>query len=138
MEHPIFGLLILCIFFGVPIYCMTSGSGWSLLQELYQARTLEGLISEGSYRLVHCKSRWLWLTLAVEIYPTGLWLRIGFPLNVFMRSVLLPWESLSVVPSRALIFRGTALRVEGWPYHIEILGRPGKAIRRKLETQANA
>jgi len=132
VHDPLVTLVIIGLFIGLPIYYMVWASGWPTLQDIYKIKTLDGLISGGSYRLVYCRSRWIWLLIALEIYPTGLWLRNSFPLNIFMPSVLIPWEGLTLAQSRAWIFSGTRLQVSGWPYSIEILGRAGRAVREKV------
>jgi len=132
-ENAIDFLLICGLFFGIPTWYMIWASGWRQLTDLYEAGSLDGLISEGSYRLVRCRSKYTTVVVALEIYPSGLWLKVPFPLKLFVSSVLIPWEKIRLGQTRPLFGRGVSVEIADWPCHMELGGNAGKAVRGKLE-----
>ncbi|WP_061536923.1 hypothetical protein [Collimonas arenae] len=89
-------LLIVGLLFGGGSWLYSWMTGWSQLTKLYAMKASVQMVSEGSFRWVACDSRWTSLSVSLEIYPQGLWLKPGFPLNFFMSALLIPWEKIEV------------------------------------------
>lgn len=122
----IFGAALLFGGWGYLYYCLT---GWRRLTTLYARRDSSLGISQGSFKWVWCSSRWTSLTVSLEIYPQGLWLKPGFPLNLFMPALLIPWDQLEVTEVRDSLLRPRAVfRMIGitWPFIVK--GRAGVRV----------
>jgi hypothetical protein len=133
MADALSALLALGIVVGLGTCLTVWASGWLNLADLYETKCLDGLISDGSYRVVRCKISLTSLVMAIESYPAGLLLRTPFPLRLVLSSVLIAWEKVSLGKSSALFFSGTRLQVAGWPHTLEVFGGAGKAIQKKLQ-----
>ena len=69
-------------------------SNWRSLSALYPERKSPRQISNGSYRWVRCTVNLVSFSTSIEIYPSGLAIRPGFPLSFFMPPALLPWKMI--------------------------------------------
>lgn len=97
---------------------------WSQLERLYAQNIPLNLISKGSYRWVRCKVGLTSISASIEIYPAGLWVKPGFPLTLFMKPVLVPWNKLTIIKRDKLFFTPRAmLRIAGCPSRFVISGK---------------
>lgn len=105
-------------------------TGWSRLAILYAQRAHIGSISNGSYQWVGCKINLTSISISIEIYPEGLWLKPGFPLSIFMKSLLIPWSKIVMAKSRTtvLLSRKTDLQIVGFSDIFMIKGDAGLSI----------
>lgn len=123
----IFGSMILICGFAYSLL-----TRWSALSGRYKYVSTENQISEGSFRWVSCKMSMTPLSVAIEIYSRGLWLKPGIPLAIMMPAVLIPWEKLKLVHSNnSFLGKRTNLEIEGYGI-IRLNGAAGTAVERKL------
>jgi hypothetical protein len=129
-------LVAIVVLFGGGVLAMRWLSGWGRLETHYRKATEDPtkIISEGSFRWVSCSLRWTGLSLAVELYPQCLWLGPGFPFNIGLKPVCVPWSSIEAVEVRRTLFlRRTAIRIAGIPWAVYMWGEPGEQIRTVFE-----
>jgi hypothetical protein len=128
-------LAIAFAFFGTWMYVMRWLAGWARLQTLYAVKpnTLTEQISNGSFRWVGCRLRWTSITVAIELYPKGLFLRPSFPLNMALHAVCIPWPAIDAYNHQTLLSRKTTLQIDGYPWPLHILGHPGSVIEAHIQ-----
>ncbi|MES2049864.1 MAG: hypothetical protein V4447_15800 [Pseudomonadota bacterium] len=112
-------------------------TGWSQLSTLYARRESVASISDGSYRWVSCKINLTPISVSIEIYPDGLWLKPGFPLSVFMPAILIPGSKIVMAKSKTGLFgRKTELQIAGFSGPFVICGNAGLAITDSINSLA--
>ena len=98
-------------------------TAWPKLVNVYARNVPLNAISKGSYRWVPCKIGWITITVSIEIYLGGLWIKPGFPLFFVMPPVYLPWGNVVVISSKKRIFaRQTVLRIADFARTLTITG----------------
>lgn len=131
-------LIAFVLLFGGGALLMRLLSGWGQLEKRFKCRDdlLNGQISRGSFRWVGSRFRFIQLVLAVEIYPTYLWLRPSFPLNLALKPICIPWKAIQETEVTRNILRSKAtVGVEGCSFSIQIYGTPGLRIHAAAENE---
>jgi hypothetical protein len=90
------------------------------------------VISDGSFRLVRMSMRTISISVAVELYPSALWIRPSFPLGAALRGLFIPWTSLQATTGKFLWFDFVGLRIDGSDYRLRIGGKAGRGITQKI------
>jgi hypothetical protein len=115
--------LVAGIIFGGQIFLIRYLTAWPKLANVYARNAPLNAISKGSYRWVPCKIGWVAITVSIEIYPAGLWVKPGFPLIFVMPSVYLPWDNIDVISSKKRIFtRQIVLQIANFARALTIIG----------------
>ena len=118
--------LVAGIMFGGNILLFRYLTAWPKLANVYARNVPLNAVSKGSYRWVPCKIGWITITVSIEIYPEGLWMKPGFPLFFFMSPVYLPLKNIVVISSKKRIFtRQTVLRIAEFAITLTITGNIG-------------
>jgi hypothetical protein len=105
---------------------------WSLRGRFPDSHFGTDVISEGSFRWVRMSMRSISISVAVELYPSGLWMRPSFPLGAALRGLFIPWTSLHASAGKFLWFDFTRLQIDGGDYRLRIGGNAGRAIAQKM------
>ena len=108
-------------------------TGWPRLVSLYAYKRTAHSISKGSYRWVGCKINFTSLSVSLEIYSEGLWLKPGFPLSLFMPALLIPWSKIVVVESNTSFpFKKTVLQIAEFSGQLAIGGQAGLSVAKSV------
>jgi hypothetical protein len=123
--------LALIVVLGLAIAAMRWMTRWSVLEGIYLHNddTVHDETSDGSYRGVSASMGYTRLALAVEIYPSTLWLKPAFPIGAGMRPVAIPW--IDIVDARMRkrwLGNVTTLKLKNVDIALHIKGRAGKHI----------
>lgn len=124
-------LISFTVLFGSWMLLMRWLSGWSAVEKNYACKetSTTGQISRASFRWVGSRFRLVQLTLSVELYPRFLWLRPSFPLNLALKSLCIPWESIQITEVHRNMFRTKiSLHVLECPFRIHVFGKAGESI----------
>ena len=111
--------------------------GWGMLERAHADRNSRerSSISLGSYRWVNCSIRAGRISLAVEFYPEGLWMRPVFPCSIWMRPVIVPWHCLKVLRNSRLSFgKVTTFKISQVAFSLRIRGAIGKTIEEAVRS----
>jgi hypothetical protein len=73
------------------------------------------------------------ISVSVEIYPEGLWLRHYRPYSILLPEILVPWEKIKLIRSQNSLFgKVHVFAIEAYAGSIKIKGAAGKAIAEKV------
>jgi hypothetical protein len=129
-------LISFTVLFGGWMLLMRWLSAWGMVEKNYacQETSTTGQISRASFRWVGSQFRFTQLTLAVELYPRFLWLRPSFPLNLALKSLCIPWESIQTTEvHRNMLRTKISLCVLECPFRIHVFGKAGESIHATVE-----
>ncbi|MCA7949010.1 hypothetical protein LGM43_01845 [Burkholderia seminalis] len=128
---------VVIVFFGSGLQVVRWLSGWKDLERYKTRRDApnERPISNGSYRWVSCRVKWTSFSVAVELYPQHLWIRPGFPLNLRLPAISIPWDAISASQGKIFLLRTVTLRIRGCSTGLRFYGAVGKRILAEVETQ---
>jgi hypothetical protein len=131
MAESINFLSSLVLLFGGGLFLDRWLSGWGQLEKVYKCNENpnNNQILRGSRRWARSQIRFTEMWLAVELYPSGLWLRPFFPFNIGLKALCIPWEAIQCAERNRNFFRLSAtLHVERCPFPIRIFGKAGVEI----------
>jgi hypothetical protein len=104
---------------------------WSVLEGIYSHNedASHDETSDGSYRGVSASIGYTRLALAVEIYPSTLWLKPALPIGLGLRPVSIPWlDIVDARMQRRWLGNVTTLKLKNTDIALHIKGRAGKHI----------
>ncbi len=130
-------IIVAIVFYGSGIEAMRWLSGWKELEPYVASRNAPDgrQVSNGSYRWVSCRSKWTRFAVAVELYPQHLWLRPGFPLNLRLPAICIPWDAINASQKEVFLSRTVTLRIQGCSTSLRFCGAVGQRILAEVETQ---
>ncbi|MCA8017977.1 hypothetical protein [Burkholderia metallica] len=130
-------IFVVVVYFGSFLEIVRWLSGWKDFEPYESSRDTsnERQISNGSYRWVSCRIKWTAFTVAVELYPRHLWLRPGFPLNLRLPAISIPWDAIDASQGGTFITRTVAVRIHGCSTGLRFYGAVGQRILAEVETQ---
>jgi hypothetical protein len=99
---------------------------WRLRDRFPDSQRGTDMISDGSFRLVRMSMRTMSISVAVEFYPSALWIRPSFPLGAALRGLFIPWTSLQATTGKFLWFDFASLWIDGSDYRLRIGGKAKK------------
>jgi hypothetical protein len=139
MDSAVTMLLFGSLFIGW-LFLMRWLSGWVQLETRFKCSKdgLNGQISRGSFRWVTCPIRFTRLILAIELYPAFLWLSPGFPLNVVMKAICIPWDEVDrTVMKRTLLGTKVAIYLTEGHFPLRVYEEAGKRVHAVVQAKKN-
>ena len=124
-------ILVIPLFFCLPIFFVRWLTGWKKLEKNYRCNQSLSpeWISNGSYRWVSASMQATKIGLAVEIYPEALWLRTSFPFTIAFNPLCIPWQSVeSAILKHGIFGKKACLKIVNFNSPIYISGEAGRKI----------